>query len=102
MRGVVVAALHVAIWLFSIPLFGSFVTWLAREKRIDTPDWVHCAYLSAMLAWALWIFGRCFSYRPASLGRVLGFAVYVGVIGCAAAVGLLLEYIVIVMYLGGE
>ena len=102
MKRIAVALLHVMVWILSFPATMLFASWLSDELRTSIPGSVFALFAVAMSAWALWIFGRCFSYRPITLGRVLGFAAYLVVIWLATLAGLALAYVAAVIYNGGE
>lgn len=102
MKKIGVALLHVLIWMLSIPASALLDVWLTSKKGIRIPEAVLPVFLLTLLVWALWIFGKSFSYRPFTVGKALTFAGYVGVISLAAIAGLGLAYVAVVMYRGGE
>ncbi|SFM29393.1 hypothetical protein [Variovorax sp. OV329] len=102
MKKISIALLHVGVWLLSIPVFALLDAWLAREEKIHIGESELFLFLLGMSVWALVIFGKSFSYRPFTMGKALGFAAYLGVIWIAAIAGLVLAYVVVVVYRGGE
>lgn len=96
------AAFHLLAWSASITSFGALDIWLGRSRHIELHAAAYDVYGAVLLVWALWIFGRCFSYRPVTPFKVAGFAAFIAALGCAAYAGLLALYFVLVLFLGGE
>jgi hypothetical protein len=102
MRRISALALHFTAWTLSMPLFGAISTWLSRAQRIQTPDWGLFTYIAVMLIWAIWIFERTFSLRPFSARKLMEIVAYSILVLVAFTTGLLVTYIFIVIFLGGE
>lgn len=103
MKPIIRAALALLAWMFSIPLYVAFVTWLSRSKRIETPDWIfELVCLAFMPLWALWIFQKNFQLWPMTPGRITYFCIYLLMVLAAAYAGVVMAYLAVVMFLGGE
>ena len=97
------AAVELSVWMFSIPLYVAFITWLSRSKRIETPDWIfQLICIAFMPLWALWIFQKNFQYLPVNPNRIIYFCIYLLMALAATYVGVVMAYLAVVLFLGGE
>jgi len=103
MKPLIRIALELVAWMFSIPLYTAFITWLSRSKRIETPDWIFELICFALMPlWALWIFQRNFHLLPLTPGKIIYLCIYLLMVLTAACAGVVLAYLAVVVFLGGE
>jgi len=89
-------------WFISIPLVPWILSFL-DHKRIINPnisEHLFFAHIFLLLFWALWIFGKQFSYCPATIGRALLFIAYVLLLWALAYMGVVLAYFAVVFSFG--
>ena len=87
-------------WLFFIPLSAWILALLERKRIIGTEPYSFFAIIFILLLWALWIFGKQFSYWPITIKRVLLFVGYAALMSGLAYVGLFMAYFAVVFSFG--